>query len=67
MAEKLTELLPDVAKSETVTQESSELDWDKKLHYTKRVKLAVELATTNPDQVRTSHGNRNCLRQETHQ
>ena len=48
VAEKLTELLPDAATPETVTEESSELDWDKKLHYTKRVKLAVELATTNP-------------------
>ena len=49
VAEKLTELLPDAAKPETATEESAELDWDKKLHYTKRVKLAVELATTNPD------------------
>lgn len=49
VAEKLTELLPDAAKPETTTQESSELNWDKKLHYTKRVKLAVELATTNPE------------------
>lgn len=46
--EELTELLPDAAVPETPIQESSELDWDKKLHYTKRVKLAVELATTNP-------------------
>lgn len=46
VAEKLTELLPDAATPETT--DSSELDWDKKLHYTKRVKLAVELATTNP-------------------
>lgn len=48
--EKLTDLLPNAAVPETPTQESSELNWDKKLHYTKRVKLAVELATTNPDQ-----------------
>ena len=47
VGEKLTELLPNAAKPETT--ESNELDWDKKLHYTKRVKLAVELATTNPD------------------
>lgn len=46
--EKLTDLLPNAAVPETPTQESSELNWDKKLHYTKRVKLAVELATTNP-------------------
>lgn len=47
--EELTDLLPNAAVPETPVQESSELDWDKKLHYTKRVKLAVELATTNPD------------------
>lgn len=46
--EELTELLPDAAVPETPVQDSSELDWDLKLHYTKRVKLAVELATTNP-------------------
>jgi len=48
VGEKLTELLPNAATPETPLQESSDLDWDKKLHYTKRVKLAVELATTNP-------------------
>lgn len=46
--EELTELLPNAATPETPVTESTELDWDKKLHYTKRVKLAVELATTNP-------------------
>jgi hypothetical protein len=48
VGEKLTELLPNAATPETPVQESSALNWDKKLHYTKRVKLALELATTNP-------------------
>lgn len=47
--EELVELLPNAAIPEAPIQESSDFVWDKKLHYTKRVKLAVELATTNPD------------------
>ena len=50
VADTLEELLPNAAKPARLTQESSELNWDLKAHWKTRVKNAVSLHETNPQQ-----------------